>query len=275
MSDIADLFEELSSPPSQKLEDSPARDATLSTPVKEGLPEAFKRVKFPPTSKRLYFPIISGGGGLNCLPLASTAVSTASFFKTLSRDALRVPVGQVVKTDHKNLVNVQELYLAQDTLILTYDSWGVSLLEISQLFNIFAGDERAVATICKEILRGLDYIHNEVGIAHGNVSCGTVILTGNGLVKIVDVGESMLQRSDRNDKFLDCQAVCHIAKALLELESGPKPKDTLRLEAEEFANTPFGVSVDELLQHPFLRKGIESWCLQPFPILLRILHSSA
>lgn len=63
-----------------------------------------------------------------------------------------------------------------------------------------------------------------------------------------DVGESMLQRTDGNDKFLDCQAVCHIAKTLLELDSGPKPKGILRLEAEEFANTPFGVSVDELLR---------------------------
>ncbi|KAL4745467.1 hypothetical protein BDW72DRAFT_211315 [Aspergillus terricola var. indicus] len=220
MTDIADLFEDVSSPSSQRSDDSP-----------------------PP--------------------------------ETLARDALRVPVDQVVRTDHKNLVNVQELYLAQDTLTVTYDSWGISLLEISRLYNIFARDERAVATICKETLRGLSYIHNEVGIAHGNISCGTVILTGNGLVKIADVGESMLQERDNDDKYLDCQAVCQIARVLLELDSGPKPITTLRQEAEEFANTPLGVSVDELLQHPFLRSGVESCSLQPFPILLRLLYSSA
>ncbi|KAL4947079.1 hypothetical protein BDW69DRAFT_199915 [Aspergillus filifer] len=219
MSDIASLFEEVCSPPSQRLEDSP-----------------------PP--------------------------------ETLARDALRVPVDGVVRTDHKNLVNVQELYLAQDALILTYDGWGVSVLEITQLFNIFAKDEHAVATICKETLRGLYYIHHEVGIAHGNISCGTVVLTSTGLVKITDVGESMLRERDSNDKYLDCQAVCEMAKVLLELESGPKPKTTLRLAAEEFANTPLGASVDELLEHPFLRSGVESCSLQPFPILLRILYSS-
>jgi hypothetical protein len=150
MSDIADLFEEVSSLASQKFEDSPPPEITPPSPAKESLPEAFKKAKFPPTSKKLYFPIISGGGGLNCLPLASTGISAASFFKSLPRDALRVPPGHVVRTDHKNLVNVQEFYLAQDALTLTYDSWGVSLLEISQQFKIFARDERAVATICKE-----------------------------------------------------------------------------------------------------------------------------
>jgi hypothetical protein len=150
MSDIANLFKEVSSLASQKFKDSPPPKITPPSPAKESLPEAFKKAKFPPTLKKLYFPIISGGGGLNCLPLASTRISTASFFKSLPHDALRVPPGNVVQTNHKNLVNVQEFYLAQDALTITYDSWGVLLLEISQHFKIFARDERAVATICKE-----------------------------------------------------------------------------------------------------------------------------
>ncbi|KAL2801859.1 hypothetical protein BJX63DRAFT_438429 [Aspergillus granulosus] len=254
MSDIVDLFEECSLQ-IQKLEDSSPREATPLSPIKEGLPEALKKAKFPPASKKLYFPIISSGGGLNCLPFASTGISTVSFFKTLPRDVLRVPVDNVVRTDHKNLVNVQELYLAPDALTLTYDSWGISLLEISQRCNIFARDEIAVATICRETLRGLSYIHHVVGIAHANISCGTVILTENGVVKITDVGESMLQPCDDNDKYLDCQAVCQIANVLLELDSTSKTMTSLRREAGEFADTPLGVTVDdthffgELLNH--------------------------
>jgi hypothetical protein len=33
-------------------------------------------------------------------------------------------------------------------------------------------------------LKGLKYIHDEIGIAHSNISCGTVLLTENGIVKI-------------------------------------------------------------------------------------------
>ncbi|KAF7166682.1 hypothetical protein CNMCM6106_002398 [Aspergillus hiratsukae] len=209
MSDIVDLFEEATSPAAQTPEVSPSPEVTPLTPGKKALPEALKRVKFPPASKRLYFPLISGGGGLNCLPLASTGISSASFFKILPRDALRVPVDQVVRTDHRNLINVQELYLAPNSVIVTYDGWGVPLLEICRSFNIFAKDESAVATICTETLKGLKYIHEEVGIAHTNISCGTVILTENGLVKIADTGESMMQQHEVDDRYLDCQAGLH------------------------------------------------------------------
>lgn len=151
MSEIEELFEGSPSPPAPKSEDI----AQLESPAshnKEALPLALKRRKFPPTSKRLYFPIISGAGGQNCLPLASTGISTVSFFKTLPRDALRVPVNQVVQTSHENLVNVQELYISPHSVILTYDSWGISVLELCRFSNIFANDASVVSTICKEVL---------------------------------------------------------------------------------------------------------------------------
>jgi hypothetical protein len=65
---------------------------------------------------------------------------------------------------------------------------------------------------------------------------------------LADTGESMMQMHEVDDKYLDCQAVCQIAKVLLELDSGMKPMTTLRLEAENFANTPRGATVDELLR---------------------------
>jgi hypothetical protein len=65
---------------------------------------------------------------------------------------------------------------------------------------------------------------------------------------LADTGESMMQMHEVDDKYLDCQAVCQIAKVLLELDSEMKPMTTLRLEAENFANTPRGATVDELLR---------------------------
>jgi hypothetical protein len=189
MSDIVDLLEECSLK-SQNLEGSPPLEATSVFPIKEGLPEALKKGKFPPTLKKLYFPIISSGGGLNCLPFANAGISMASFFRTLPRDVLRVPADQVVRTDHKNLVNVQELYLAPDALTLTYDCWGISLLEISERRNIFARDEIAVATICREVCvnismslnranRWLDVERSELYTpCHWNSSCQYLVRNG-------------------------------------------------------------------------------------------------
>jgi hypothetical protein len=114
----------------------------------------------------------------------------ASFFRTLPRDALRVPADQVVRTDHKNLVNVQELYLALDALTLTYDCWGISLLEISERRNIFARDEIAVAIICREVCvnismslnranRWLDAERSELYTpCHWNSSCQYLMRNG-------------------------------------------------------------------------------------------------
>jgi hypothetical protein len=81
----------------------------------------------------------------------------------------------------------------------------------------------------------------------------------------------MLQGHDDDDKYLDCHAVCQIAKVLLELDSAPKPMTTHCREARDFASTPLGVSVDELLQvRSFLNRWsqsandmeapIPSWC---------------
>ncbi|KAA8642352.1 uncharacterized protein ATNIH1004_011296 [Aspergillus tanneri] len=273
MSDVGDLFEDVSSPPAKDSEDTPAPEASCIVPTRGTLPGAFKKNKFPPATKRLFFPIIPDGGGLNCLAPATAGISAASFFKTLPLDALRVPVDDIVRTSHENLVNLQELYIGSSSVILTYDSWGISLQEICRASNIFAGNESAVATICKETLKGLQYVHDEIGIAHGNISCGTVMLTESGRVKIADVGDSMLQNHDPEEKIQDCQAVCQMAKVLLQLGTADKPATTLYLEAENFANAPFGTTIEELINHQFLNRGVESRSLQPFPLLLRILHS--
>ncbi|KAL4960573.1 uncharacterized protein BDV14DRAFT_140116 [Aspergillus stella-maris] len=271
MSDIDELFENDSVSPALKSEDAVQSEPSQSAETKKPLPLALKPRKFPPTSKRLYFPIIPGAGGQNCLPLVSLGLSSVSFFKTLPRDALRVSVNQVVQTSHDNIVNIQEMYLSPHSITLTYECWGISLLELCRVAKIFANDEPAVATICKEVLHGLRYIHEEIGIVHGSISCGTVILTDTGRVKIADVGDSMIA-GRCSDRVQDYQAVCQMCASLLDLGSASTPQGSLRLAAEEFAKAAAETSLDGLLNHPFLRGAMATCTLQPFPILLKILQ---
>ncbi|KAL4927716.1 uncharacterized protein BDV17DRAFT_292222 [Aspergillus undulatus] len=274
MSDIDELFENRSLSPAPKNEEITPSEAAPIAEERKSFPLALRRRKFPPTSKKLYFPIIPSAGGQNCLPLASIGLAPVSFFKTLPRDALRAPVNQVVQTSHENVVNLQELYLSPHSVTLAYDCWGISLLEVCRVAKIFADDESTVATICKEVLHGLKYLHEEVGIVHGSISCGTVILTDTGRVKIADIGDSMISGRECSDRSQDYQAVCQISASLLDLSSATRPQSSLRLAAEDFARAPLGTSLGELLDHPFLRASVKTCTLQPLPILLKVLQHS-
>ncbi|KAA8651183.1 uncharacterized protein ATNIH1004_000061 [Aspergillus tanneri] len=80
--------------------------------------------------------------------------------------------------------------------------------------------------------------------------------------------DCMIQAYDPEEKILDYQAVCQFAKLLLQLDTADRPATTLQPESEDFANARLGTTVEELLNR---RVGYHS--LQPFPIVLRILHS--
>lgn len=150
MSDLGDLFEGSSQSPAPDLGDSSLQEGPYAASARGRLPGALRKTKFPPATKKLFFPIIPDAGGRNCLALAAAGIP-ASFFKTLPLDALRVPAEDVVRTSHENLVNLQELYVGPSSVILTYDSWGISLQEICRISNVFSCNESAVATICKEV----------------------------------------------------------------------------------------------------------------------------
>lgn len=101
-------------------------------------------------------------------------------------------------TSHENLVNVREVLRTENETYTVFDEWGVSLAELSAVAVLGYVE---VAEICRsvgcispvhrrrvtnrrQILRGIEYIHNALGICHGSIDLTSVLVTKEGGVKI-------------------------------------------------------------------------------------------
>ncbi|KAB8079294.1 hypothetical protein BDV29DRAFT_151897 [Aspergillus leporis] len=217
-------------------------------PPKVDVPGAFRNQRFPPPDDKIFLPIIAAAGWMSCLGRANTRESPVSYFKTCPLDA----------------------FLEKTRLIFTYDSWGISLQEILRVHNVFAFDKSAVAIICKEILNGLKYLHDKIGVVHGSLSCRTVVLTDEGQVKIANIGESMARGRKMGDIRLDVEGILQIAEALLQVKPSNGSEKVISAEAESFVRTSTNATVDELLSHRFLEEDGDQWYLQPHQSITHI-----
>ncbi|KAF7177422.1 hypothetical protein CNMCM7691_005627 [Aspergillus felis] len=156
-----------------------------------------------------------------------------------------VPVNRLSETCHHNIVNLREVFISERSIFFVYEKWGISLEEIHSLSPVFQLGEVEVATICREVLKGLQYMHKLLGITHGNLSLSNIHIMEDGSVKI---GESMVTSPEARDKSADVQAVCALAGALLELDDMPGTRGTIGLLASDFVNAPPTATIDELLK---------------------------
>jgi hypothetical protein len=87
------------------------------------------------------------------------------------------------EASHKNIVHFHEALYKDGVIFFLYEVMEVLL---SQIFATPLGllKHYEVAAFCSELLNGLDYIHNTLGLVHGNVSKENVLLAINGVVKI-------------------------------------------------------------------------------------------
>ncbi|KAE8397176.1 hypothetical protein BDV37DRAFT_289652, partial [Aspergillus pseudonomiae] len=98
------------------------------------------------------------------------------------------------------------------------------------------------------ILQGLRYIHEQVDICYGNLTCSDILINEQGEVRIAGIGNSILQKPDPLGKAKDIQAVCHIARKLLRVEEAVDVRGTAGLLAQDFAGAPPATTAKGLLQ---------------------------
>ena len=103
-------------------------------------------------------------------------------------------------SQHKNIVNFLDSYLIGDSelwVIMEYMEGG-SLTEIIEN-NEFKLNERQIATICFETLKGLQHLHKK-HIIHRDIKSDNVLLDSHGNVKITDFGFCAKLTDQRNKR---------------------------------------------------------------------------
>jgi serine/threonine protein kinase len=116
-------------------------------------------------------------------------------------------------------------------------------VNLDQLLSTVKLKEPQIAFLCKEILQGLAYIHEELHVQHGDVKPPNIFLTLNGQVKIgksivpplhtllTDIGNiavSLLQNVNE-DNSEDVKSVGRIIKEILEPGDSKKNPSSVAL----------------------------------------------
>lgn len=88
-------------------------------------------------------------------------------------------------TDDQYLVNLHEVFFDQGYYFLIYPFQGFAIdLAVACATPHVQFSEADIATVCRSILKGLDYIHEVLQVSHGNLDLKHILLSENGSIKI-------------------------------------------------------------------------------------------
>ncbi|KAK6811264.1 hypothetical protein RU639_013150 [Aspergillus parasiticus] len=175
---------------------------------------------------------------------------------------------------HPNIVDLLEAFYHGSTLFLAYRYHGlaVTLSLVRSSPHVYLSDVD-FATICRSVLRGLQYVHDTLRISHGAISSKSVLLFHDGEVRITNIGCSMLEGVTLRERETDRDSVATLLVNLCDprtiLEEGERYlQDPANISAygkdfiRELKTAPYSI----LFQHEFLQQappGDRSWNLKP------------
>ncbi|KAI4219487.1 MAG: hypothetical protein L6R36_008293 [Xanthoria steineri] len=148
-----------------------------------------------------------------------------------------------------NIVSLRDIFKTGAQTYLVYEFMCVSLRQIQGTPRGLQIRSFEIAAICKEvsryrhrkrmlrrqILNGLFYMHRELGLFHGNLSCSEVMLDYEGRVKIANVGISMSEKRIYDDASgsQDIRGLGSIMMELMETETWISDPSSLVLQHPE------------------------------------------
>jgi serine/threonine protein kinase len=84
---------------------------------------------------------------------------------------------------HTNLISLLDFFQSGEKVYLVYEYEHMAI-SLGCIAGIVEFNEADIATLCKEILKGLDYIHSELKTSYGQLHFSNIVLTWKGEVKI-------------------------------------------------------------------------------------------
>ncbi|KAL3441489.1 kinase-like domain-containing protein [Aspergillus insuetus] len=221
------------------------------------------------SSHEIYYRIDQAGAGLFAIKDApSLPTCTLKEYQKLKSPNVR----KLVPIQHKNLVSLLGFFETDRHGYLAYEYEHIPIT-LGCVAGFTRFNEPDIATICREVLEGLKFIHAELKISHGSIKCSNILLTYSGDLKIANIGDSILQGTTLRDRDKDLRAVGAIAIGLSDLptlvreelpEAIPATSE-LSTSARSFIENTKRRRVDELLEDDFLKIASPggAWSLKP------------
>ncbi|MCJ1476735.1 hypothetical protein MMC13_005404 [Lambiella insularis] len=97
----------------------------------------------------------------------------------------------------KQLITILDVYLDVDEIVFVYEIMEISL---RQVINVSSLQTFQIAAICEQVVNGLSYLHQELVIAYGLLSCSTVLLDSSGRIKLANVGDALVTNRELNEE---------------------------------------------------------------------------
>ena len=130
--------------------------------------------------------------GLNTTNNHLYAIKTTNNNVAVAETAVRKEIAVLKKMNHENVLKLFEVIDDHSThellLILEYASNG----PIFTRYNRVPLTEETLLAYMRDIIRGLDYLHHAVGIAHMDLKPENLLKSSDGKVKIADFGVSFI-----------------------------------------------------------------------------------
>ncbi|KAA8645058.1 uncharacterized protein ATNIH1004_009269 [Aspergillus tanneri] len=199
-----------------------------------------------------YKKCMEGAPGKTCLAYEVRSPGTVVAIKQY-KDAQTSQTRVLTKPSHTNIVKILHIFIEQKTVYFAYERMEVTL---QHLYSVVSLQELEISYTCKEILHGLWYIHEQLGICHTRIQSDNIFISAQGVVKIADIGACMLDRQ-RGSKEMDIKAVGKVLTELMEPGTRYSTGSINLLEPEkwsqeirDFRRQTDNSSILELLQAP-------------------------
>mmetsp|Transcript_35744 Transcript_35744/g.101160 ORF Transcript_35744/g.101160 Transcript_35744/m.101160 type:complete len:686 (-) Transcript_35744:264-2321(-) len=146
---------------------------------------------------------------------------------------------QIMKlVNHENILSLHCSFVHQSDLwmVMPYVKGG-SVLNIMKFAHPQGLEEPIIATILREVLKALDYVHKQ-GAIHRDVKAGNILIGNHGEVKLADFGvAATMDRSGEGKRQTFVGTPCWMAPEVMEQEHGYDSKADI---------WSFGITVLEL-----------------------------